>query len=150
VSRVILLSEAAALIEPYIHRRDEFGEDVLALFDQGRLLPATDYVNAQRLRRVLQREWATLWNDVDLLFTPTAPLMAPKIGDLFMMLGSHVEDVRLMTTRYVRAINVLGWPAISIPLPVNGLPIGLQIIGKPFAEPEVIAVAEAMAATSRR
>jgi aspartyl-tRNA(Asn)/glutamyl-tRNA(Gln) amidotransferase subunit A len=145
VSRVILLAEAAALMQPYLHRRSEFGEDVLALFDQGRLLPATDYVNAQRLRRAMQREWAGLWKEVDLIVTPTTPLMAPKIGDMFMTIGSHIEDVRLMSTRYVRAINVLGWPAISIPLPVNGKPIGLQIIGKPFAEAEVIGVAEAMA-----
>ena len=50
VSRVILLSEASALMEPYLHRRADFGADVLALLDQGRFIAATDYVNAQRLR----------------------------------------------------------------------------------------------------
>ena len=54
VARVILHSEASALMEPFLDRRDAFGADVLALLDQGRLLPATDYVNAQRLRRVMQ------------------------------------------------------------------------------------------------
>ena len=52
ISRVILLSEASAVLEPYLHRRGDFGADVMALLDQGRLLSATDYINAQRLRRV--------------------------------------------------------------------------------------------------
>ena len=58
VGRVILLAEASALMEKYIGNRDQFGSDVLALLDQGRLLPATDYVNAQRLRRMMQRDFA--------------------------------------------------------------------------------------------
>ncbi len=143
VSRVILLSEASALMEPYLHRRADFGADVLALLDQGRLLPATDYVNAQRLRRLFQKDWARLWNEVDCIFTPTAPVTAPKIGESTVEIGGATEDVRLAATRYVRAINVVGLPAISAPLPVNGLPVGLQVIGKPFAEAEIIGFATA-------
>jgi aspartyl-tRNA(Asn)/glutamyl-tRNA(Gln) amidotransferase subunit A len=144
VSRVILLAEASALMEPYLDRRGDFGADVMALFDQGRLLAATDYVNAQRLRRVYQREWAKLWDRVDCIFTPTAPVVAPRIGDTHVAIASVEEDVRLASTRLVRAINVLGLPAISIPLPVQGMPVGLQIIGKPFEEPDVIAIAAAL------
>jgi aspartyl-tRNA(Asn)/glutamyl-tRNA(Gln) amidotransferase subunit A len=113
----------------------------MALFDQGRLLAATDYVNAQRLRRVYQREWAKLWDRVDCIFTPTAPIVAPRIGESQVAIEGLDEDVRLASTRLVRAINVLGLPAISIPLPVPGLPVGLQVIGKPFEEPDVIAMA---------
>ena len=145
ISRVILMSEASALMEPYLHRRGDFGADVLALFDQGRLLSATDYVNAQRLRRVYQREWAGLWDDIDCIFTPTAPIVAPKIGETHVDVGGVMEDVRLASTRFVRSINVLGMPAISIPLPVSGLPVGLQIVGKPFGEAELIGIADAVA-----
>ncbi|MDE3198906.1 MAG: Asp-tRNA(Asn)/Glu-tRNA(Gln) amidotransferase GatCAB subunit A, partial [Acidobacteriota bacterium] len=81
ISRVILLSEASALMEPYLHRRGDFGADVLALLDQGRVIAATDYINAQRLRRLCQRDWASLWDRVDCIFTPTTPIVAPKIGD---------------------------------------------------------------------
>jgi len=52
-----------------------------------------------------------------------------------------VEDVRLASTRLVRAINVLGLPAVSVPLPTDGLPVALQIIGKPFDERVVLAIA---------
>jgi aspartyl-tRNA(Asn)/glutamyl-tRNA(Gln) amidotransferase subunit A len=144
ISRMILMSEASALMEPYLHRRGDFGSDVLALFDQGRLLAATDYVNAQRLRRVYQREWAVIWNDIDCIFTPTVPIVAPRIGETHVEVGGSQEDVRLASTRFVRSINVLGLPAISIPLPVSGLPIGLQIVGKAFGEADVIAIGEAM------
>jgi aspartyl-tRNA(Asn)/glutamyl-tRNA(Gln) amidotransferase subunit A len=144
VSRVILLAEASALMEPYLDRRSDFGADVIALLDQGRLLAATDYINAQRLRRIYQREWAKLWDRVDLIFTPTAPIVAPLIGESQVTIDGVMEDVRLVSTRLVRAVNVLGVPAASLPLPVSGLPIGLQIIGKPFAEAEVIATAQAL------
>jgi aspartyl-tRNA(Asn)/glutamyl-tRNA(Gln) amidotransferase subunit A len=46
ISRVILLAEASALLEPYLHRRGDFGADVIALLDQGRLIAATDYISA--------------------------------------------------------------------------------------------------------
>jgi aspartyl-tRNA(Asn)/glutamyl-tRNA(Gln) amidotransferase subunit A len=145
ISRVILLVEASALMEPYLDRRDDFGADVIALLDQGRLLAATDYINAQRLRRMYQREWAKLWDRVDCIFTPTAPVVAPLIGEAQVAINGVMEDVRLASTRLVRAINVLGVPAASLPLPVSGLPVGLQIIGKPFAEAEVLAIANALA-----
>jgi len=146
VGRVILLAEASALTEKYIGNRDQFGSDVLALLDQGRLLPATDYVNAQRLRRMMQRDFAHLWSQVDCLFTPTTPMAAPKIGEKTAQLGDFVEDVRLAATRLVRGINVLGLPAISIPCGRDrlGLPVGLQIVGRPFDEALILRVAAAL------
>ena len=146
VARVILLAEASALLEPHLEHRDLFGGDVLALLDQGRLLPATDYINAQRLRRAMQYECAGLWARVDCLFTPTTPITAPRIGETTVTVGSENEDVRLAATRLVRAINPLGLPAVSIPCGADrrGLPIGLQIVGPPFAEALILRVAQAL------
>jgi len=142
VSRVILLAEASAALGPYLHRRDDFGADVIALLDQGRLIAATDYINAQRLRRVYQREWAKVWHHVDAILTPTSPITAPKIGQTTVEIAGETEDVRLAATRFVRAINVIGLPAISVPIPAAGpLPVGLQIIGKPFDESTLLGVA---------
>jgi aspartyl-tRNA(Asn)/glutamyl-tRNA(Gln) amidotransferase subunit A len=139
VSRIVLLAEASALMEPYLHRRPDFGADVLALLDQGRMLSATDYINAQRLRRVYQKEWAKVWKQVDVVFTPTSPITAPKIGQASVEIDGVEEDVRLAATRFVRAINVIGMPAVSVPLKTEGgLPIGLQIVGRPFGEAEVL------------
>jgi aspartyl-tRNA(Asn)/glutamyl-tRNA(Gln) amidotransferase subunit A len=146
VGRVILMSEASALMERFMHRREDFGADVLALLDQGRLLAATDYVNAQRLRRVMQRDFANIWNQVDLLFTPTSAIVAPKIGEATVEIDGRPEDTRMATTRFVRPINVLGLPAISLPCGLGqfGMPIGLQIIGKAFSEAKIFQAAASL------
>jgi aspartyl-tRNA(Asn)/glutamyl-tRNA(Gln) amidotransferase subunit A len=146
VARVILLAEASALLEPHLEHRDLFGADVLSLLDQGRLLPATDYINAQRLRRAFEREFAGLWSRADCLFTPTTPITAPRIGETAVAAGGENEDVRLAATRLVRAINPLGLPAVSIPCGASrrGLPIGLQIVGQPFAEALILRIAQAL------
>lgn len=146
ISRVVLLAEASALYEPYLDRRELFGPDVLALLDQGRFLPATDYVNAQRARRLAQDEFRALFCEVDLLATPTLPITAPRIGEKKVTIQGREEDVRLATTRFVRAINLIGLPAISLPCGKDstGLPIGLQLIARPFEETLLLRVAHAV------
>jgi aspartyl-tRNA(Asn)/glutamyl-tRNA(Gln) amidotransferase subunit A len=146
VARVVLLAEASAVYESQMHDRSRFGADVLALLDQGRLIPATDYVNAQRLRRRMRREFAELWREVDCIATPATPAPAPKIGQTTVMLGGEEEDVRLAATRFARAINVLGLPAVSIPcgLTSGGLPAGAQFIGPAFSEAALVRVGAAL------
>lgn len=146
VARIILLCEAAAMMEPHLANRGQFGPDVLVLLDQGRLLPATDYIHAQRLRKQMQREFAQVWSKVDCVIAPTTPNTAPRIGDSTVKLGGVEEDVRLATTRLVRSLNLLGLPALSIPcgLSSDGLPVGVQIIGPPFEESLILRVGAAM------
>jgi aspartyl-tRNA(Asn)/glutamyl-tRNA(Gln) amidotransferase subunit A len=146
IARVVLLAEASALMEPYLKQRDNFGPDVLALLDQGRLLSATDYINAMRLRRVEQQKFQQLWKQVDCIFTPTTPIVAPKIGQTTVQIGEHAEEARLAATRLVRGINLLGLPALSVFCAFNheGLPFGLQLIGKPFGEATILRVGAAL------
>ena len=141
-ARVILLVEAPAVFERYLDRRDQFGTDVLALLDQGRLIHGTDYVNAQRVRKMFLAEFRRLFETVDCLFTPTTPITAPRIGEKQVQIGAEMEDTRLATTRFVRGINALGYPALSIPCgkTKTGLPIGLQIIGRPYEDDLVLMV----------
>ncbi len=146
VARMVLLAEASAVWEPHLADRSRFGPDVMALFDQGRLVPATDYVNAQRLRRQLRLQFDGLWAAVGCLLTPTTANLPPRIGDTTVNLGGCHEDVRLATTRLLRGINLLGLPALSLPcgLSASGLPIGLQIIGARFEEELVLRIGAAL------
>ena len=146
VARVVLLAEAAAVFEPYREDRASFGADVLALLDQGRLIAATDYVNAQRLRRKLRSEFDQVWKDVDCLITPATPNAAPRIGETTVHLGGQAEDVRLAATRLARGINALGYPSLAMPcgLSANGLPVALQIIGPAFQEARILQVGAAL------
>jgi aspartyl-tRNA(Asn)/glutamyl-tRNA(Gln) amidotransferase subunit A len=146
VARVILLAEASAVYESQMRDRSRFGADVLALLDQGLLIPATDYVNAQRLRRRMRSEFTALWRRVDCIVAPATPAPAPRIGQTTVTLGGEEEDVRLAATRFCRGINVLGLPAVSIPcgLTADRLPAGAQIIGPAFAEAALVRVAAAL------
>jgi aspartyl-tRNA(Asn)/glutamyl-tRNA(Gln) amidotransferase subunit A len=147
VGRMLLLAEATSVhLEHATNRRSDIGPDVLTLLDQGRLIRGSDYVDAQRLRRIYCREFSKLWSQVDCIFTPTTPTPAPKIGQMTMQVGAQEEDVRLATTRLMRAINVLGIPALSIPcgFTKSGLPIGLQILGAPRAEETILKVGAAI------
>jgi aspartyl-tRNA(Asn)/glutamyl-tRNA(Gln) amidotransferase subunit A len=135
IGRIILFVEATAAMEPFLHRRDEIGPDVLSLLDQGRYILGTDYLQAQRLRRVFQIEYNKIFDSVDVLLTPTTPNLAPRIGETTILLDGQPEDARLASTRFVRAINILGLPALALPCGVvNGLPVSAQFIGKAFDE----------------
>jgi aspartyl-tRNA(Asn)/glutamyl-tRNA(Gln) amidotransferase subunit A len=145
-ARVILMSEASAVMERHMDRRGDFGSDVLALLDQGRLLAATDYVNAQRARRIFQQEFRDLFRQIDCLFTPTVPMGAPRIDQKTVMLNGKEQDVRLATTRTVRWVNALGLPALSLPVGKtdDGLPIGLQIVARAWEEKLLLRIGAAL------
>jgi len=146
VARVLLLVEAVSNLGPYLARRADFGADVLALLDQGRLISGADYADAQRLRRMFIGEFSKLWTQVDCVFTPISPIPAPKIGQTTVEIGGAPEDARLASTRFMRAINALGIPALSLPcgFTKSGLPIGLQILAAPQQEDKLLRIGAAM------
>jgi aspartyl-tRNA(Asn)/glutamyl-tRNA(Gln) amidotransferase subunit A len=146
IGQVLLLAEAAAIYEERLKDRDRFGSDVMALLDQGRLLPATDYINAQRLRRKAQLDFRSVWSEVDCVIAPTTPTTAPLLGQKTLRLGGEDQDVRAAATRFTRCFNVLGLPAISMPCAITGggLPVGLQIVAPPFEDRLVLRVAAAL------
>ena len=141
-----LLVEAAATLRPFLDRRADFGADVLAMLDQGKAIPAIDYIEAQRTRRRISREFAKLFDEVDCIFTPSTPMTAPKIGQVTLEIGGASEEVRAAATRFTRGMNALGLPAISIPCGFSrqGLPIGLQIIAAARQEDRLLHGAAAM------
>ncbi|HSM76766.1 MAG TPA: amidase [Bryobacteraceae bacterium] len=134
--RIILLAEASAIYRRHLHRRELFGSDVFALLHQGLMVPGADYVDAQRVRRVITAQFRALFLKVDCIFAPATATVAPRIGEREIFMGGKLTDVRLATTRVVRGINMLGLPALALPCGTSpeGLPIGLQIIADAFRE----------------
>ncbi len=145
VARVVQLSETAAL---YAHYSDPklFGQDVWALIQQGKMISAHEYVNAQRLRTLFRREFDALWQKIDVLATPTTPTAAPHIDEITVQIGTEREDTRMASTRLVRAINLMGEPALSMPCgkTAASLPIGLQLITAPFTDARLLQIASAL------
>ncbi len=97
------------------------------------------YLKAQKVRTLIRREFDVAFGKYDAIITPTSPSTAFKIGekadDPFQMYLSDICTI---------PVNIAGLPAISIPCGfAGGLPIGLQIIGKPFAEETILKIADA-------
>ncbi len=134
---VIMLSEAYAYHEPNLKARaEDFGEIVRGRFRIGGMLNASDYLQAQRCRQWIKREVAEVMRGVDLLVTPTMTQPAAAFEGY-----DPASTVR--GPSFTAPFNVTGLPAISVPcgFTVNGLPIGMQIVGKPFDEPAVLQAA---------
>jgi Asp-tRNA(Asn)/Glu-tRNA(Gln) amidotransferase A subunit family amidase len=136
LNSAILAMEASAYHLPHLRARlDDYGE-----FMRQRILAAFAYdprafVRAQQARAVLRRRCDAIFERIDLLSTPSQPDVAPPLGAL----GSIT---------FTAPFNILGWPAISVPAgtSADGLPFGLQLVGKPWDEATVLRAARVVEA----
>ncbi|TAJ20002.1 MAG: Asp-tRNA(Asn)/Glu-tRNA(Gln) amidotransferase subunit GatA [Dehalococcoidia bacterium] len=97
------------------------------------------YLKAQKVRTLIQREYAAAFADVDLILTPTSPGVAFRIGE-------KVDDpvAMYLNDLYTIPVNIAGIPGISIPCGFSeGLPVGLQLVGRPFEESTLLQAAHA-------
>jgi aspartyl-tRNA(Asn)/glutamyl-tRNA(Gln) amidotransferase subunit A len=143
----ILFAEATAYHERWLRTRpQDYDPAVLARLRVGTTLLATDYLKAQRARRLLVEQVVRAFDSVDVLLTPTAAVPAPRRDESVIRWPDGTdEDVRGATLRFTRVFNLLGLPAVSVPCSMTdgGLPLGVQIVGAPFAEAMVLRVARA-------
>lgn len=134
---VIMLSEAFAYHARKLRSKpEEFGDMVRARFRMGGLFTAGEYVQAQRVRHVLKREFAAALQQVDLIASPTMSNPAPAFNNVDVMTTARMPS-------FTGPYNLTGMPAISVPCGFTkaGLPVGLQLAGKPFDEPTVLRAA---------
>jgi aspartyl-tRNA(Asn)/glutamyl-tRNA(Gln) amidotransferase subunit A len=117
---------------------DQYGENVRFMFEQGELYLASHYIQAQRFRTILRERFLAKFADqVDLFVLPTLPFTAPVIGTAEIELEPGVVRPTLEAImRFTGISSVTGLPALSIPsgFDHDGLPIGLQLLGRPFDE----------------
>ena len=130
--RIVMNVECAAFHEQWFrHRAEEYGPRLRANIEMGMLIPAVTYLQAQRLRRQFRQDLTALAESVDALLTPATPAPAP----------------RDLTTTGDAAFQApwtsAGLPTITIPsgLAGDGLPLGIQLAGPPWAEGRLLAVA---------
>ena len=97
------------------------------------------YLKAQRVRTLIRQEFERAFEQVDALITPTSPSVPFKIGEKAAdPLQMYLSDVCTIP------VNIAGLPAVSIPAGFcDGLPVGMQIIGKPFSEETILRIAYA-------
>jgi len=95
------------------------------------------YIKAQRIRNKIKDDFEKAFKRVDVIFTPTSPTLPFKFGEKISdPLQMYLADV------FTVPVNLAGLPAISIPLKSQGLPVGGQIIGKPFEEDNLLEVSK--------
>jgi aspartyl-tRNA(Asn)/glutamyl-tRNA(Gln) amidotransferase subunit A len=143
---VIVLAEASTFHEPWIRTQAQaYHPEIAMRLKWGLLLPASAYLKAQRLRALICRDAARLWSQVDVLLTPATLMPAPRSRETHIRLGGREVSTREALLRLMRPFNLTGLPAIAVPcgFTASGLPIGLQIAGKPFDEATVLRAAHA-------
>src|SRR5699024_5989741 len=136
------LSEASAIHhQDLLDRPQDMGSDIRFLFYLGELFSSVDYLQAQQARRQIKQEFTAALADVDVIMAPTLPVMAPDIGSELADLNGSPVDLVQAFIRYTGPSNLTGLPALTVPAGLNdGLPVGLQIIGRAFDESTLLRV----------
>jgi aspartyl-tRNA(Asn)/glutamyl-tRNA(Gln) amidotransferase subunit A len=118
-------------------RPEEYGEDVRLLLELGELHLATHYIQAQRYRSLLRRQFLDALKLVDVFACPTLPFTATPIGATTVVIEDGVEeDMLAAIMQFTGVPSLTGLPSLALPcgFDADGLPIGMQVIGRPFDE----------------
>lgn len=124
-------------------RPSEYGEDVRALLELGELHLATHYLQAQRYRSLLREQFLNGFRSVDVFICPTLPFTATPVGaDTVVIEGDVEEDMLSAIMQFTGVPSLTGLPSLAVPcgFDEDGLPIGMQVIGRPFDEPTLFRV----------
>jgi aspartyl-tRNA(Asn)/glutamyl-tRNA(Gln) amidotransferase subunit A len=136
---IILLAEAFAVHETWMRRDPNlYGEMMRDRMVLGSLLSAADYLQAQKQRRALIAATEAAAAEVDILLTAAQPGEAARIDAVSKWAFMEKPN-------FTMPFNVTGWPGISLPtgLGAGDLPVAMQLVGKPFAEPMLFCAADA-------
>ena len=138
--------EAVSFHERWLQQRSrDYGEDVRTRLEPNRKTTAVAYIHALQAKRAYAARFEKALESVCLLLAPTLPIIAPPLDQTEVRIGKSSEDIRLALLRLTRPGNLSGLPAISIPCGFSsqGLPIGLQLIGRRLDEATVLRAAYA-------
>ena len=146
ISTTMLMAEASACFRDLLASDGEqLYEPVRLRLEAGLFISAADYLRAQQGRAAFDRAARRLLQDVDLLAGPSEPVTAPPLLQQQVLAGEQEIGTVAALTQYTRPYNITGFPAISVPcgFSAEGMPIGLQLAGRPFDEETVLRAAHA-------
>jgi aspartyl-tRNA(Asn)/glutamyl-tRNA(Gln) amidotransferase subunit A len=142
----ITLAEALVYHWRWVQKRSaDYGSDLRIRLSEGMEISALAYLHAQEVRDAYTQDFDKTLQSVDLIAAPTLPVAAPGLDENEVMTGRAKENVRIALLRLTRPGNLTGLPAISLPCGFtrNGLPTGLQLIGRHLDERTVLRAAYA-------
>jgi AtzE family amidohydrolase len=142
---VITATEGAALhLDRLRAQAQDFDPAVRDRLIAGAMVPAALVAKAQIFRRWYRERVLELFKEVDAILAPATPCTAPAIGQTTFRLDGEEVPVRANLGIYTQPISFIGLPVVAVPLPLNPLPIGVQIIAAPWREDVALRIAYAL------
>ena len=142
---VTILTEMLTSLQPHFKTfRQPFGLDALLNLTLAKEFSGCDYVKAQRIRAELIRNLTQIYQQVDAIVTPTTACTAPPILPDALINGESDLSTLTELMRYAPQANIGGFPAISFPVgyDAKGLPVGMQLMGRPWEESFLLRMAK--------
>jgi aspartyl-tRNA(Asn)/glutamyl-tRNA(Gln) amidotransferase subunit A len=142
----IVGAEALAYHSRWMRERpQDYGADVRMRLMTGAFVSAVHYLRGQQVRARVRDEVDRALARRDVLLAPATPIAAVPVGQTEVALGGRTTDTRSALISMTRPFNVSGHPSCAVPCGFTGegLPIGMQIVGRPFDEATVLRVADA-------
>ena len=143
----VIAAEAATLHGNWLRNRpQDYSPQVRARLMRGLAVPASRYIDALRLRgELLQRFMSEVFNQVDVLHLPSLAIATPTLAETDVGGGARMDRILALLTRLQRPLNFLGLPSIALPCgeTPSGMPVGMQLAGRPFAENVILHLAHA-------
>ncbi len=138
---VAAFCESSSIYREHIDDGESFSPDVQAYLEAGLTVPAVDYLDAQRARRLVIRAYEEILAEVDVLLTPVTPVSDLPHG------ATELDGAPLLPalTPFAHPSNVTGLPTLAFPcgFSASGMPIGAQLLGPAFSETRLAEVADA-------
>ena len=142
---VITASEGGALHLGRLRTRGrDFDPAVRDRLIAGAMIPAAHVAKAQKFRRWYREQVLALFAHVDAVLAPATPCTAPAIGQRTFVLDGVELPVRANLGIYTQPISFIGLPVVAVPVPLQPLPIGVQIIAAPWREDVALRIAHAL------
>ncbi|MFE2999443.1 amidase [Nocardia sp. NPDC059246] len=138
---VVMLAEAHSYHRPALRNRwEDYGQATRIILASGSAVSASDYVQAQRVRRIAAARMAELLTAVDLVVTPTGHLGAPRLDAI-----DQLQPLNVLASLHTPYWNPLGNPTLALPigLSADGMPLSMSISGKHFDEATVLRAGDA-------
>lgn len=133
-------------------RPEDYGDDVRTLLEVGEMLLATHYLQAQRYRSLLRSEFIEAFRSVDVFICPTLPFTATRMGETTVEIeAGQPEDMLSAIMQFTGIASLTGLPALNVPcgFDPDGMPMGMQIIGRPFDEATLLRAGHAFQRATR-
>jgi aspartyl-tRNA(Asn)/glutamyl-tRNA(Gln) amidotransferase subunit A len=142
---IITTTEGASLHLDRLRKRpNDFDPAVRDRFIAGAMVPAPYVDKAQKFRRWYRAKVLELFKSVDVILAPATPCTAPKLGQVNFVLDGVDLPVRANIGIHTQPISFIGLPVVAVPVPLEPMPIGVQIIAAPWREDIALRIAHAL------